>query len=192
MSKIELLGVDLNGDPAIKKTAFIKPQEGQKIHFLVTTAPRGYHPYLVKVLSLRDNVLTFRGVHLDNPDIEFGPDGKPDSFYAVNLLDAKQVYDEKPTTLLEVEPGGEKSYIILFLADPFLALHDKGEWLSKQAMGRPKWPEGAEASVLRMVLKSLEGSDKSLAFKQKVIKELAWILETWAATHLSNHGEGSE
>lgn len=144
MPKIILRGVE--PETLAMKTddkAFTRPEEGANLSWIHETKFNVYNPFLIKASSLSDDkrTLQFRGVDLLNRK-EFGKANDTDDGddYVVDLYNDKHAYRHKPSTLDELEPGGEKAYAILFLSEEFLKTRDSANKLALRAQGGPKYP----------------------------------------------------
>jgi hypothetical protein len=111
---------------------------------IVTT----YSPHLIKASSLTDeHTLRFRGVSLENPDMDFGPNDTND--YEVDLRNDEEVYRHQPSTLKQLDPSGDNAYAILFLSNNFVGRWDPNGRLL-MAQGDPKYPQVAEFNNLKI------------------------------------------
>lgn len=139
MPKIKLLGDEPAAKAKLTGKAFSKPAPGANLTwFLGTDHAIHYLPYLVKAVSLANQKLQFRGVNLEDPNKEFGPTG-PNDHYEVDLDSNNEVYRHAPSTLANLEPGGDKTYAVLFLSQNFLNSKDPQAKLIV-AQGDPKYP----------------------------------------------------
>lgn len=123
-----------------------------------------YISHLVRATSLANDRLQFLGITLATPNVEIGLTGTSDP-WEVDLTNREYVYRKIPSTLLNLEPGGTKTYAVLFLSKKYLADNDPSKRL-QNAAGGPKWPQSAEAhatlQTLRAELQTLKAENDKL------------------------------
>jgi len=176
MSDIQIIAVEQPADVNIDEVAFPKPAPGAELRWYWLTEEQSYNAHLVKLISREGDTLAFRGVELANPDAAFGPKGANNpANYTVDLGQVRYVYRERPSTLVDVEYGGARSYALLFLSDEYIRDKDPQERLANARVADgPKWPAGSGASRLRHLENQIIAMRDKYSVACAAFKSLLW------------------